>query len=83
VTKPSRKGPWIALVLSAYVAGRWFVNIFMGDDGVAASLLVFAIGVAMVVMSWRWLWRRLGALECWKAEREMAWWLKDLPEEDN
>ena len=81
MTKPSRKGPFWALAFSLYASGGAFVDAFIDtEQDQLAALKCLPIALACVCLAWWWLERRLKALEAWKDEREMAWWLKDLPE---
>lgn len=79
MSKPSRIGPWIAIALSAYGTVLWFVHIFI--DGLPA-IAIFLFSLSCLGVSCWWMGHTLAALERWKAERELNWWMQDRPEED-
>lgn len=80
MTKPSRKGPLWALGISLYLSGAAFVDAFIDtEEDQLYALGGLPVMLACVALSWWWLERRFKALDRWKAEREMAWWLRELP----
>lgn len=83
MSKPSRKGPLIALICSLYVTGSAFVDSFIDTEADRPYALAgLPVALICVGLSWWWLERRFKALERWKDERRLAWMLhRDLPEE--
>jgi len=81
VTKPGRKWPFMSMILSAYVMVTWLGNTIIGDDGFFVSLGVTSVAALWFVGSCWWIERRLKALDEWKAERELMWFLNREMEE--
>jgi uncharacterized membrane protein YhdT len=80
VTKPSRKGPLWALAISLYFTGSAFVDAFVDtEEDRWYAMAGLPVTLLFVVLSCWWLERRFRALDRWKEDRELAWWLRDLP----
>lgn len=80
MNKPSRKGPLWALGFSLYFSGAAFVDAFVDtEEDRWYALAGLPVMLTCVAVSWWWLERRFKAIERWKEERELAWWLRELP----
>lgn len=82
---PSHRWAWISLAVAVYatvgIPVRVAIEGLTPGDTVLGLLGVEAMMIAWVAGSYYWLNRRLALRKQWREQREMEWWLKDLPED--
>ena len=77
---PRMKWPLIWLTVSAILMVECFLDFTVDrEEDAAAALTVFPFLLVGFALSVRYYRSRIAQRQQWREDREMAWWLSDLP----